>query len=70
MPGPGTDAVGAVLHGAGHGSGSIADAHVIAVCASFEAAVVITSDPDDIAELASAMPGTRIVARSPDLRER
>jgi predicted nucleic acid-binding protein len=62
--------VGAVLHGAGHGSESIADAHVIAVCAGFDAAVVITSDPDDIAELASAMPGTRIVARSPDLRDR
>ncbi len=62
--------VGAVLHSAGHGSESIADAHVIAVCASFDAAIVITSDPDDIAELASGVPGTRIVARAPDLRER
>lgn len=34
-----------------------------------DAAIVITSDPDDIAELASAMPGTRIVARPPHLRE-
>ncbi len=59
--------VGAVLHSAGHGSESIADAHVIA---GFDAAIVITSDPDDIAELATAMPGTRIVARSPDLHER
>jgi predicted nucleic acid-binding protein len=62
--------VGAVLHSAGHGSESIADAHVIAVCAGSDAAIVITSDPYDIAELASSMPGTRIVARPPDLRER
>ena len=62
--------VGAVLHGAGRGSDSIADAHVIAVWAGVDAAVVITSDPDDVAELASAMPRTRILARSPHLRER
>ena len=62
--------VGAVLHGADRGSESIADAHVIAVCAGFDAAIVITSDPGDIAELASAVPGTRIVARTPDLRQR
>jgi predicted nucleic acid-binding protein len=62
--------VGAVLHSAGHGSESIADAHVIAVCAGFDASIVITSDPDDITELASALPGTRIVTRAPDLHER
>jgi predicted nucleic acid-binding protein len=62
--------VGAVLHGTGHGSESIADAHVIAVCAGFEAAIVVTSDPDDISELATAMPGIRIVARSPNLLQR
>jgi len=62
--------VGAVLYTAGQASESIADAHVIAVCASVDAAIVITSDPDDIAKLASALPGTRIVARAPDLRDR
>jgi hypothetical protein len=62
--------VGAVLHSAGRGSEAIADAHVTAVCAGFDAAIVITSDPGDIAELASAVPGTRIVAWAPDLRDR
>jgi hypothetical protein len=31
---------------------------------------VITSDAGDIAELTSAVPGTRIVVRAPDLRQR
>jgi hypothetical protein len=42
--------VGAVLHGAGHGSESMADAHVIAVCAGVDAAVVnyirLTTSPN------------------------
>ncbi|HWF55928.1 MAG TPA: PIN domain-containing protein [Solirubrobacteraceae bacterium] len=59
--------VGAVLNSTGHASDSIADAHVIAVCASFDTAIVVTSDPDDMVELAGAVPGTRIVARAPDL---
>ncbi len=62
--------VGAILQSAGHGSESIADAHVIAVCAGFDAAIVITSDPGEITELAGAVPGTRIVARAPDLQRR
>jgi predicted nucleic acid-binding protein len=61
--------VGAVLHGAGRGSESIADAHVVAACADMESAIVITSDPGDITELAGALPGTRIVVRTPDLVE-
>ena len=59
--------VGAVLHSAERGSESLAGAHVVAVCAEFNAAVVITSDPSDITELAGAVPGTRIIARPPDL---
>ena len=45
----------------------LADAHVVAVCAAVDAAVVITTDPDDINMLAAAIPGTRVVARSPRL---
>lgn len=59
--------VGAVLYDTGNGSESLADAHVVAVCADFDAAVVITSDPGDIAELAGAVPSTRIVVRAPEL---
>ncbi|MGQ0844860.1 MAG: type II toxin-antitoxin system VapC family toxin [Sporichthyaceae bacterium] len=57
--------VGAILHETGRGSEDIADAHVVAACAGFEAAVVITADPDDMAALATAIPGTRVVARRP-----
>jgi predicted nucleic acid-binding protein len=58
--------VGAILYQAGHGSDRIADAHVIAVCAPADAALVLTEDPGDIAELAHALPGCRIVTRRPD----
>ena len=59
--------VGAILHDTQSGSESLADAHVIAACTDFDAAVVITSDPGDIAELSAAAPSTRIVVRAPDL---
>jgi|HubBroStandDraft_4_1064222.scaffolds.fasta_scaffold51866_4 predicted nucleic acid-binding protein len=58
--------VGAILHQAGLGSDRIADAHVVAVCAPADAALVLTEDPGDIAELAAALPGCRIVTRRPD----
>lgn len=58
--------VGAILHGTGRGSVHLADAHVVAVCAPADQALVITADPDDIAELATAVPGTRVLARRPD----
>lgn len=63
--------VGAVLHAADRGSDAMADAHVLAVCAAVEAAVVITADPDDINALAAGIPGTRVIIRTPhlDLRE-
>jgi predicted nucleic acid-binding protein len=52
--------VGAVLDHAHEGSAMIADAHVVAVCAGAERALVITSDPDDIVRLAAAVPSTRL----------
>jgi predicted nucleic acid-binding protein len=59
--------VGAVLQAADRGSDAMADAHVVAVCAAVDRAVVLTSDPDDISALAAAIPGTRVIARSPRL---
>jgi hypothetical protein len=60
--------VGAILHQADLGSDRIAGAHVVAVCAPSDAALVLTEDPGDIAELAAALPGCRIVTRRPDAR--
>lgn len=57
--------VGAILYDCGHGSDRIADAHVVAVCADADVAMVLTADPGDIAELSDAVPGTRIVTRDP-----
>lgn len=57
--------VGAILHDTGSGSERIADAHVVAACATADAAIVLTGDPSDIAALATALPGTRIVTRDP-----
>ena len=57
--------VGAVLHDTGSGSEHIADAHVVATCTAVDAAIVLTADPDDIAKLATAVPGTHIVTRDP-----
>jgi predicted nucleic acid-binding protein len=58
--------VGAILHQAGRASDLIADAHVVAVCAPADAALILTEDPDDIAQLAVALPGCRIVTRRPE----
>ena len=49
----------------GSGSERIADAHVVAACATSDAAIVLTVDPRDVAALAIALPGVRIVTRSP-----
>ncbi|MGH3480200.1 MAG: PIN domain-containing protein [Nocardioidaceae bacterium] len=57
--------VGAILHDTGSGSEHIADAHVVAACTTVDAAIVLTADPDDIAALSAAVPGTRIVTRDP-----
>jgi predicted nucleic acid-binding protein len=55
--------VGAILHDTKSDSTRIADAHVIAVAAGADSALVITSDPGDIMALAAAVPGTRITTR-------
>jgi hypothetical protein len=58
--------VGGILHQARASSERLAEAHVVALCAAADAAVVVTEDPDDIAHLASALPGCRIVTRRPE----
>ncbi len=57
--------VGQILFEAGRGSESIADAHVAALCAEADTAIVFTTDPDDIMALAAVVPGTRILTRRP-----
>jgi predicted nucleic acid-binding protein len=57
--------VGGILYVANRGSDTIADAHVIAACVPAAVAVVVTSDPDDIAALSAAVPGVKIMARRP-----
>ncbi|MGH8909205.1 MAG: type II toxin-antitoxin system VapC family toxin [Egibacteraceae bacterium] len=57
--------VGTVLYKTDSGSERLGDAHVVAVCAGADAAVVMTSDFDDIVALATAVSGTRIVVRDP-----
>lgn len=57
--------VGAILSRARSGSEDIVDAHVVAVAARHGGALVVTSDPDDIARLADAVPAARILTRPP-----
>jgi len=57
--------VGGILYATNRGSESIADAHVIVACLPADIAVVVTTDPDDIADLAAAVPGVRIMPRRP-----
>jgi predicted nucleic acid-binding protein len=57
--------VGAILHETHSGSERVADAHLVAACATADAAIVLTADPGDIAALATAIPGTRIITRDP-----
>jgi predicted nucleic acid-binding protein len=57
--------VGAILHDTGSGSERMADAHVVAACTTADAAIVLTADAGDIATLATAVPGTRIIIRDP-----
>ena len=55
--------VASVLHGTGSGSEDVADAHVVALCAPVDDALVLTSDPDDVLRLAEALPGVRVLVR-------
>jgi hypothetical protein len=57
--------VGQLLADAPRGSCHLADAHVVALCADADRALVITSDPDDINHLAASLRGVRIVTRQP-----
>jgi len=59
--------VGAILYDTGSGSERIANAHVVAACATSDAAIVLTVDPRDISALATALPGVR---SSPAIRSR
>lgn len=52
--------VGAILDTSGSGSERIVDAHVVAICLPYGGGLVVTSDPEDIAALASAVPAARI----------
>lgn len=58
--------VGAILESTSSGSERIVDAHVIAVCVPEGGGLVVTSDPDDIAVLAGAVPAARIRTVRPD----
>lgn len=57
--------VGALLHAASLNSSSLADGHVIALCAEFDTAIVLTTDPDDIIDLSQTIPSVRVVTRRP-----
>ena len=57
--------VGAILYDTDAGSDRMADAHVVAVAAGAGSAILLTSDPTDVAALATAIPGTRTVVRDP-----
>ena len=57
--------VGAVLDTAGAATEMVVDAHVVAVCVPAGGGLVVTSDVDDIAALATAVPAARIRAVRP-----
>jgi predicted nucleic acid-binding protein len=53
--------VGAILHTSkAAGSDRTVDAHVVAVCLSAGAGLVVTADPDDISHLVGAVPAVRV----------
>jgi predicted nucleic acid-binding protein len=57
--------VGTLLHSSSRGSEDLADAHVVALCADFETAIVLTTDPEDILSLAESIPAVRVLVRRP-----
>jgi predicted nucleic acid-binding protein len=57
--------VGALLHAASLDSSALADAHVVALCAEFDAVIVVTTDSEDIMALADSVPAVRVVTRRP-----
>ncbi len=58
--------VGAILHAVSLGSSSLTDAHVVALCADFDAAIVLTTDSADIISLTDAIPAVRVIVRRPN----
>lgn len=58
--------VGAILDATRSGSDRMVDAHVVAVCLPTGGGLVVSSDPDDIAALATAVPAARIRVTRPD----
>jgi hypothetical protein len=52
--------VGAILHVTTSDSDKLADAHVVAVAFATDVALVVPSGPEDIVELAVAVPATRV----------
>ncbi|MDY7106750.1 MAG: hypothetical protein S0880_36700 [Actinomycetota bacterium] len=52
--------VGAILAASASGSDRIVDAHAVAVCVGPGGGVVVTSDADDILDLATAVPAVRV----------
>jgi predicted nucleic acid-binding protein len=52
--------VGTILAATGSGSDRVVDAHVVAVCVPPGGGLVVTSDPDDIMVLATAVPAARV----------
>jgi predicted nucleic acid-binding protein len=57
--------VGTLLCASSRGSENLADAHVVALCADFETAIVLTTDPEDILSLAESIPAVRVLVRKP-----
>lgn len=57
--------VGAILDATRSGTDRLVDAHVVAVCLPTGGGLVVTSDPDDIAALATAVPAARIRVTRP-----
>jgi len=52
--------VGAILEASGAATPDVVDAHVVAVCVPHGGGLVVTSDPEDIAELAASVPAVRV----------
>ena len=52
--------VGTILEAAGASTEMVVDAHVVALCVPAGGGLVVTTDPDDIDELAAAVPAARI----------
>lgn len=57
--------VGAILEATRSPTGRVVDAHVVAVCVPAGGGLVVTSDPGDLAALASAVPAVRVRTTHP-----